>query len=463
LSDLVIDQEAVATHEGMTPAELEAEAAYEKFVWDNLPRNFAGHFLHGMLGMTGFRLFNAPTFLPAYLSHISGGSAMIVGLGQSLQQVGVVVSPIIGAANIEHRKRVLPVSMMMGTAMRLGMLGISLAGWFLGGWPRLMLVTTLIFLFLMGFFQGAQGVAFQLLLAKVIPITVRGRLQAIRNVIGGIVAAGLAFTAGKWLIGSNALGNGYATTFFLAVVLTSLGLTALALLMREPEPPTVRPRTRILDRVKDFPALLLSDASFKFFMAAQLLSTSARVAAPFYILSAGKVIALTGDVLGSMSLAFLGADVLTQMGWGWSGDRFGFRVTFIGSVMLWIASTGLLIAVPHLPVLHLAIGSYPVTIGPAAWFFISFFGLGSAQSGQQMASSTMVLEFGTREDMAMRLALTQTAQGITSTIGPLLGGLIVITLGYTVMFSVSMSFLVASLLVLFFLVKDPRRYRRATV
>ena len=31
----------------------QAEAEYERFVEKNLPRNFAGHFLHGMLGMTG--------------------------------------------------------------------------------------------------------------------------------------------------------------------------------------------------------------------------------------------------------------------------------------------------------------------------------------------------------------------------------------------------------------------------
>src|SRR5207302_1285197 len=56
------------------------EAQYEKFVWDNLRRNYLGNYLHGMLGMTGFRLVNAPTFLPAYLHMISGSNA-IVGLG----------------------------------------------------------------------------------------------------------------------------------------------------------------------------------------------------------------------------------------------------------------------------------------------------------------------------------------------------------------------------------------------
>src|SRR5580698_7487313 len=84
----------------------EREAEYEKFVWDNLKRNYLGNYLHGMLGMTGFRLVNAPTFLPAYLHMISGSNA-IVGLGLALQQVGGVISPIFGASRIEHRTKVM--------------------------------------------------------------------------------------------------------------------------------------------------------------------------------------------------------------------------------------------------------------------------------------------------------------------------------------------------------------------
>jgi hypothetical protein len=41
---------------------VEADAAYDKFVEDNLRRNYLGHYVHGMLGMTGFRLVNTPTF-----------------------------------------------------------------------------------------------------------------------------------------------------------------------------------------------------------------------------------------------------------------------------------------------------------------------------------------------------------------------------------------------------------------
>jgi MFS family permease len=432
----------------------EAEAAYERFVWKNLPRNFAGHFLHGMLGMTGFRLFNAPTFLPAYL-HMLSGSDFIVGLGQSLQQVGGVISPVIGATQIEHRKRVLPVAMLMGTLMRIQILGVAVAGFLLHG--EALLVSILIFLFLLGLFSGPQQVAFQLLLAKVIPIARRGRLQALRNVTGGAIAAGLAWFAGHYIIQRNLLGNGYGTTFLLAFVLTSLGLTALRLLMREPEPPTIRAKGRLIDRLREFPSLMTEDRGFMFFMLAQTLAVTARVAAPFYILYAGHSMALDGKNLGLVSLAFLGADTVTNMGWGLAGDRFGFRSTFIVSLGVWIAATALLIAAPAIPGLHWA------HVGPALdakdLIFMAFFGLGAAQSGFMMSSQTMVLEFGARDDIAMRLALTSTAQGLMSSIGPLAGGVIAATLGYGVLFGVSIGFLVAALIVLVALVEEPR-YRR---
>jgi MFS family permease len=406
--------------------------------------------------MTGFRLFNAPTFLPAYL-HLLSGSDFVVGLGQSLQQLGGVISPVIGATQIEHRKKVLPVAVVMGTLMRIQILGVAVSGFFLKGYP--LLIAVLGFLFLLGLFSGPQQVAFQLLLAKVIPISRRGRLQAVRNVTGGAIAAGLAWFAGRTLIQHNVFGNGYGVTFLLAFVLTSLGLSALQLLMREPEPPTIRAKGRIIDRIRDFPALFTQDRGFMYFMVAQTLATAGRVAAPFYILFAGHSMPLDGKTLGLVSLAFLGADTVTNLGWGLAGDRFGFRFTFALSLGVWIAGSILLMSAPAL-----AAANPGAVMGPHAGglprvqtlIFAAFFALGAAQSGFLMSSQTMVLEFGSRDDIPMRLALTTTAQGEMNTIGPLAGGLIASTLGYQALFGVSVGLLAISLIVLLVLVEEPR-------
>ena len=432
-----------AVEEPRSPEELEAaEAEYEQFVWDNLRRNYAGHYLHGMLGMTGFRLFNAPTFFPAFLHSLSG-SDVIVGLGLALQQLGGVISPFFGATQIEHRKRILPVANWVGSGMRVAMLGIALSAWLLSALPMWQLWTVVGCMFVLGLFQGAQGVAFQMLLAKVIPISRRGRLQAWRNVTGSLIAAALGKLAGMYIVGPNLFGHGYAVTFFLAFVLTSLGLFALSMLMREPIPPTVRARSTVRQRLAEFPALFRSDRSFTFFTVAQVLASAGAFSLPFFILAIGHRMHLTGDALGNLTLAYLGADVLNIV-WGYMGDKFGFRSTFIASLVLWAAAVVLLIFA----------GTLPLTM-------IAYFFVGLANSGLMMSSSTMVLEFGTRDDMAMRLAVSQTAQGSIRALGPLAGGAIAGAFGYNALFGMSVFFILASLAVITFLVQEPRNRRAA--
>lgn len=426
----------------------EREAAYEKFVWDNLKRNYIGHYLHGMLGMTGFRLVNAPTFLPAYLFALSGSNT-IVGLGLALQQAGGIISPIFGATQIEHKTKVMGAAMWMGGLARLQVLGMAIAGWMLSGQP--LVIALLFFMFMFGLFMGTQRVVFSILMSKVIPISRRGRLQAWRNATGGMIAAALAYVAGRYFIDANLFGNGYSTTFLFAFVLTSLGLTALQYLMVEPEPPTVRQKTRFRDRLKDFPVLIRSDRGFMWFMIVQMLTVSGRMAVPFYILFVSNSIELTGANLGGLTLAYLGADTLSNLLWGYVGDKTGFRRIMLLSVALWIAATLLLIESETIAAL--------TGVGVVVPIFMAFFGLGASQSGYMMSAGTMILEFGSRDELPMRVAFSSTAEGIMASAGPLIGGLMAATLGYTVLFGTSMAFLAAGLLVLILRVPEPRTSR----
>lgn len=403
-----------------------AEAEYARFVSGNLRRNYAAHYLHGMLGMTGFRLVNAPTFVPAYLQLLSG-SELVVGLGLALRQFGGVISPLIGASMIEHRRQVLPAAMLLGTLMRLQLIGLALAGLLLGGiWQ---LGAVLLFLFLLGLFSGPQQVAFQLLLAKAIPIDRRGLLQAWRNMTGGLIAAALAYGAGRFLIDRQVLGNGYSATFLLAFGLTSLGLLALRLLMREPSPPTVRAPTPLAARLREVPALVNGAPDFRAFLMAHSLAVAGRLAAPFYILYASATVGLDGATLGLLSLAYLGADTLANLVWGYAGDRIGFRPIYATALGLTVAATLLLIEATTL-----------------AGFAAAFVGLGAAASGQSMSAQTLVLGFGHRDDLAMRLAVLGTVEGLLAALGPLAAGVIATTAGYTPMFVASIALSALALL-----------------
>jgi MFS family permease len=429
-------------------ARSERVAQFDAEVEANLRRNMIANFAHGMLGMTGFRIIYAPTLIPAYL-HLISGSAVIVGLGQALLQLGLLSTPLASAAALEHRKRILPAAMRYGSAMRGAVLGLALSGYFLGGWW--LVAATLLFLMLLGLFNGMQRVAFQMVIAKLIPADRRGRLQGWRNLAGGIVAAILSFAAGKWLIDANALGNGYATTFLFAFLLTSLGLVALGLWARESDAPVVREQVGLRQRVRDIPALL-ADRDYRWFMAAQLLAMAGRIAAPFYILIAtgegnggegAGALSLDGATIGLLSLAFLGADTLSNPLWGSIGDRNGYRGTIIASLGFTLAGVALL-----------ASASAP-WMGVAAF---AAFGIGGA--GFSLSTQTMVLEFGEREDLPMRIALSTMVEGGVAALTPLIGGALLLWAGSGVLLATAAVLTSAAALLMLAKVRDPRTLRR---
>jgi MFS family permease len=419
-------------------ADERAERRFQIQVQRNLTRNFTAHLVHGMLGQTGFRLLNAPTFLPAYIMLLSGGSDMAVGLATALQAFGMMVTPLLGANLIEHRKQVLPVAFQTGWGMRGMVLAIALSGLILPTpWA---LWAIMVFLAGFGLFQGMQGVIFNFLMAKVIPVSKRGRLTGMRNFLAGIISAVVAWLSGQYLVGDTPTAAGYSYTFILAFVLTSIGLTAL-MGLREPEPPTVRPKETLRTRLGQVPSLLRDDPAFTRYFAARALATMGRMAMPFYILHEGRSAELSGATLGILTLAFTLSGTFSNLLWGPLGDRHGFRITFLASIALWVAATVLLMLVS---------GSLPVTV-------LVFVGIGAAVQGFQNASQNMTLEFGSRDDLPVRIAIANTTSEFAGTIGPLLGGVLAAAAGYQAVFSLSIIFLVLGGLVVSRYVPEPRR------
>ena len=431
--DRVEDAEAIAD---LSSAQQRALEDHARFVDENLGRNYRANFIHGVLGMTGFRLIYAPTIIPAYLLLLTGSTAA-VGLGAALLQLGGTISPIASGARIEHRSHILPYAIRVGSMMRLMILALALSAWFLtGSW---LLFATFASFLLLGFFSGAQRVAFQMLMSKLIPIRKRGRLQGYRNFAGGLIAAVLAWAAGNYLIEDEWLGNGYATTFLFAFLLTSAGLVVLKTMIHEPAAPVSRPQMKVLDRMREFPALLREDRDFAAFILVQCFSTAARVGAPFWTVYAGTQLGLDGALIGGLSFLFLGADTVSNIVWGPLGDRFGFKLVYVLAVICSIVGVTLLIVGDTAPPIY------------AAFAFLGFGG-----SGWMLAATTMVLEFGQPEDTPMRLGFLTTAEGAIAAIGPVLAGLLVAGVGFYPLFAVVLGALIISLAILIWRVREPR-------
>ncbi len=416
------------------------QQAFDATIERDLPRNYTSHFFHGMLGMTGFRLVFAPTFVPAYLFTLTH-STQIVALGSSLLYLGTTLSPVAGAAQIERQTLVRPAAFVVGGLMCLQILFLALSGILLTGTARV--VAALFFIFTIGFFTGAQRVAFQALFGKVIPLAKRGRLQGWRNVVGGGLAACVSYIAGRALIGGASGDAGYSTVFLLSFVLTVLGLASLSA-MREPHTPARAGSETIAAWIRQMPQIIRSDRNYQVFLIIQSLTMASRLAVPFYILFAGQTHGLDGKTVGLLSFAFLGADMVTNAVWGYLGDRYGFRAPLLVSLLLGAFATIVLWSSSDL-----------------IWLFVAFLGLGGAASGYLMSALLIVLEFGPRHELPMRLAISTTIEGSLATVSPLIGGVLMAVAGFPAVFALSLLFTFAALAVTIFRFKDPRATRLA--
>lgn len=421
----------------LTPRNTEnAEQSYLEAVSASLRWNYTALLAHGMLGMTGFRLLQAPTFLPAYIFLLSGSEA-VVGFALAAQHIGATIASIPGGNFISHRKRVMPVFLAVGGLMRVQVLGIALAGYLLAGTPAL--IATCIFLLLFGLFSGMQSVTFQFALSKLIPVYVRGRLTGFRTLIGGVMSSGVAMLGGTYFIDHNTLGNGYATTFLLAFGLTALGLIALAAI-REPELPAVRDQVSLSGHLREIPGMLRDHPGYLRFIIARGLAGLAVAAVPFYVLYAGETKSLSGTDLGILTVAFLLTQTVVNFVWGMLADRTGNRLVFIASVTIWGLSVVLLLLSPRTMI----------------WLIITFSGLGIGMGGFQIGSTNLILEFGKRQDLPMLIGVANTANSLMFAVGPILGGLFILSASYEALFWAVVALKALSVAATIAFVKEPR-------
>lgn len=362
-------------------------------------RNYAALLAHGLLGMTGFRLLQAPTFLPTYISLLTG-SSLAVGAASACQSLGMFVSPLLSAALAEHRSHVKWATVLFGGLMRFQVLLLALLALFAPVEVAVFLVWPVLLMW--GLSSGMQMVVFNLLFAKSVPVTRRGRLQGTRNLSAGLSVILMSVGAG-WLLDRYGFPRGYGLTFLGAAVVASIGLTFVGFI-REPAALDVHAAgLNLRQRLGRLPGLIRSDPHYAQFLQVRLLTSAARGALPFYILLVSERFGVTGARLAALTVVFTAAQSVSALMWGLLGDRSGFRAVFVLALGSWIAGSLVILWAPVFSV------AYAV-----------FLLVGAGLSGVLLASQNMVLEFGRERDRPMRIAATHSlaeAVGVAAFLG----------------------------------------------
>jgi MFS family permease len=144
--------------------------------------------------------------------------------------------------------------------------------------------------------------------------------------------------------------------------------------------------------------------------------------------------------IGYAHIAYVVGQTGSNVLWGLLGDRRGFRDVLALSLVAWAAAT-----------LALMYGHGLVGM------LIAFAAIGGGQCGFELSCTNLVLEFGVRQDLPMRIAVAQSCEQLVQIGAPLLGGVLIAALSYHAMFWTAMLLQVVAAVLTVVRVAEPRR------
>jgi MFS family permease len=85
-----------------------------------------------------------------------------------------------------------------------------------------------------------------------------------------------------------------------------------------------------------------------------------------------------------------------------------------------------------------------------------FAALGAGLGGFQMSAQNLVLEFGSRRNLPMRIAVANSASDLVAALGSLLGGVLILFFPFTLIFGIALACQAVALAAVLFFVDEPR-------
>ncbi|MDA8218341.1 MAG: MFS transporter [Dehalococcoidales bacterium] len=408
------------------------------FIQRNLRWNFIALSCdYGFFGL-GLTLASTYTVLAAFAERL-GASNLLIGALPAVQTLGWGLPALLAANYTERQARKMPLVLSITLLERVPYLLIGLAALMLAeSQPALALALTIVFVATMAFSGGVLMPAWMDVIAKVIPMHLRGRFFALGDVLSGLMGVGGAALVGYFLT-NYAFPLSYALCFFAAAGAAGISFVFLASTREYAAPPT-KPAIDLATYMRRLPGLLRTDRDFTNYMLARALSLGSTAAFAFYTVYGLVRLHAQEEQVAAFTLFLLLSEASSTVLLGWLADRFGHR-----TVLMLGAAAGIV----GNPIAMLAWS--PEVLYPV------FALMGTARAATIVAHQSIILEFGGAEDRPTYVGLAGTLMAPVALGAPLLGGVLADNVGYEVVFATAAALAFLNLLCLATLVREPRR------
>ncbi len=411
--------------------------------------------INGVLFTLGDALSSA-SFVLALLVRQLGGSLLLVGLLPALQSGGYLLPQMLVSGRLQAMPAKLGLYRRAALA-RLAAFTALVAATFAAAVvpPRLSLWLIIIAFTIFCIGGGTSTLAFQEVVAKVVPARRRGGFFGMRQLGGGLLTVLVAGPLARWLLADPPPAPFPANYGLLVTGSLLCYAGGIAAFSRIEEPPEGRagPRLRLADSLRRAPRLLRDDDNYRWFIVSRVLSRCGQIAEPFYIIYAIETLGLPASLAGVYLAVRALSGALSNIAWGRVSDRRGNRALLLISGGLLALTPLLALAAPPVAA-GLGLGAAGASVAVGLVFLAS----GAANDASNIAGMTYLLEAMPEPDRPIAIAFANTIFGIVTFL-PVIGGWLIAVAGYRGAFAVALACSLLGLAASFRLA-EPRRATR---
>jgi MFS family permease len=399
-------------------------------------RNYRLGVINGVLFALGDSLSSAGLVL-ALLVRQLGGSLALVGLLPALQIGGFLLPQMLVGGRLQAMPYKLPLYRRAAVARMIAFGAMLLAIFAAGSLPSHTSLWLIIICYtIFSFGGGTSTLAFQDVVAKVIPPRRRGSFFGTRQLFSGLLTFAIVGPLVGWLLGAASplpFPYNYGVLGILAWVSLSGGLFAFVIVNEPPQTQLGR-RMRVIEGLRRAPTIMRANANYRWFIIARMLTRVGQIAEPFYIIYAIEALGLPAGVAGIYLAVRAIAGALSNLLWSRISERQGTRRLMLLTGVLFVLAPVLALAGPAIAG-ALGLGTTGVLVAIGLVFLVA----GVANDGNGISSNTYLLEIVPEAERPTYIGLANTTLGLVTFL-PVLGGWLVANVGYSGTFGIAVTF-----------------------
>jgi MFS family permease len=372
------------------------------------------------LFLVGLSFASQATILPAFAAHL-GASNLVIGAIPALMTLGWFLPSLLAAHHTRTLPRKLPFVLRYTGAERVPFLILAVLAFTVAERaPGTTLALMLLLLLVITGTGGALMPAWMEIIARTIPVALRGRFFGLWSSVAG--AMGFAGSFGTaYVLGAMAAPASYGVCFLAAAAFMGLSWIALALVREAPAPAASEPLA-----LGGFFALVLgilrADRNLVRFLVARSFMGVANMSGAFFTVYALRGLGAPAWQVGVFTSALLLGQVAGNGALGWLADRVGGRAVLLVGTAALLGANGiaLLAATPEAYTPVFALG-------------------GVFQASLSVAAGNMLLDFAPRpEERPTYVGLGNTALAPVHSAAPLAAGVMADAFGLRAVFAVAL-------------------------